>query len=135
MSLPVIARRIFKRLGEMTDVEPGATDGQVLAWNQADGLWKPAAIAQSPIPDGLAADYPFGTITIAGDSYQFPLNRALPVTVINGIATFHYYGESFEFPVGEGGPGAPAGTFDTDGILIFFTAHGTNWQFPATLLS
>lgn len=25
MSLPVIARRIFKRLGEMTDVEPGAT--------------------------------------------------------------------------------------------------------------
>lgn len=86
-------------------------------------------------PPGMTVSFPIGALTIGGDVYEFPLNRALPVTVSDGVATFTYGGNAYAIPVTNDGPGAPAGTFDTDGVLIFFTAHGLNWQFPATLLS
>lgn len=131
---PIIARRIFKALRELTDVDlAGLADGQTLTWNADAEKWVAADFSGGAEPPGMAVTFPIAALTIDGDEYTFPVNRALPVVVINGIATFTVGGESFEFPVAEGGDGAPAGTFATDGVLVFFTAHGVNWQFPATL--
>ena len=133
MSTPILARRIFKALRELTDVDlDGLADGMVLIWNADAEEWQAGNVSGTPAPAGMSVTFPIATLDIDGTGYEFPVNRALPVVVLNGIATFYFDGEAFEFPVAEGGDGAPAGTFATDGVLVFFTAHGVNWQFPAT---
>jgi hypothetical protein len=130
---PIIARRIFKALRELLDVDlTGLEDGQLLAWDATAQKWLP----QHPgiQPDGMGVAFPIGTLNIDGQDYTFPVNRGHPVVVLNGIAAFNFGGAVFEFPVAEGGDGAPAGTFATDGVLVYFTAFGVNWQFPATLI-
>lgn len=126
------ARRIFQLMAELTDVSlDGLSDGQSLVWDASAEKWVPAFAG----PKDISVAFPIATLTVAGDAYQFPIAKALPVVVINGIATFDRgSGEAFEFPVAQGGDGAPSGSFATDGILIYFTAHGQNWQFPATLI-
>ncbi len=133
--ITIVARRIFRRLSELTDVDlTDLDDGEGLAWDEAEGKWKPGSSGGGAELPGVSVEFPIATLTIGPSSYQFPVAAALPVVVINSIAMFNFGGNAFAIPVSEGGPGAAAGTFETDGVLIYFSAFGVNYQFPATII-
>lgn len=106
----------------------GTTDADLVLVNLAGGS------GGGSEPPDVALSFPIATVTIATDDYTWPVSAAVAVTVINDIAAAVIGGTYCEWPVTQDGPGAAAGTFETDGVLIYFTSHGLPYQFPATLV-
>lgn len=128
------ARRIFKYLRELLDVDlTGLMNGNTLIYDASDQKWKPGTASGGASPPGVSVEEPIATVAIQGAEFTWPVSSSLPIVVLGGIAQMQVDGLAYEWPVSDGGPGAPPGVFDTDGVLVYFTVFGVNYQFPATL--